>query len=369
MNRSARLLCIALLALTPIIAFTGCKKQQPPRQSRFSAGHATAQIEVNADHANQLPMLVASARRAFNSVWSGFNPTNRAGEINKINRMGSEYRLQISFDTFRGLDLADYYGRLANGAYDFTLGPLREIWGLDGAPPDEPPIEEEIAALKNIVGPDHIQLAEQGAISILTPGTQIRPGELPYAYGTDLAILDMRSRELGPALLSWGSFTRALSQPGDTFSAQAALQNPFNKTNRLGSVDLAPAAALATADLYKESVTIAGIRYGGIINPLTGHPATGAVFAAVRGPTCTMSHVLAQSLIVFGLEKGREILNNFPDCEVLLIPDKQPVEIWMTPGFAEHFQVNTALTENVRTWNVERSAATTNDDEDKAIEN
>lgn len=351
MKHSALLALTALAALALTFAGGGCKKQHAPQQTAFTAGNANARIEITANHSDQLPILTATARRALNSVWADFNPTNRAGEINKINRMGSEYRLQISFNTFRGLDLADYYGRLANGAYDVTLGPLREAWGLGGTPPDEPPMEEELAALKNIVGTDHVQLAEQGAISILTPGTRLTPGDLPYAYGTDLAILDIRSRELGSVLLSWGNFTRALSQSGDTFSAQVALQNPFNKTNDLGRVDLAPDAALATADLYKESVTIAGTRYGGILDPHTGHPATGTIFVAVRGPTCTMSHILAQSLIVLGREKGEEILTNFPDCEVLLIPDKRPLEIWLTPGFAEHLQINSNLVAEIKPWN------------------
>lgn len=354
MKRSALLAPLPCVALALIFTGVACERQQPPRQASFSVGNTDARVEVAANHTDQQSTLISTARRNFNSVWQEFNPTNRAGEISKINQMGSEYRLQISFNTFRGLDLADYYSRLTDGAYDLTLDPLREAWGINAAPPDEPPSEEEIEALRSVVGPDHIQLSEQGAISILTPGTRVTPGDLPYAYGTDLATLDMRNRELGPALLSWGNFSRALSRHGDDFNARVPLPNPFSKTNSIGSVELSPDAALASANLYKDSTTIAGIRYGGILDPRTGHPATGTVFVAVRGPTCTMAHVLAQSLVVLGREKGEEVLKRFPDCEVLLIPDRRPLELWLTPGFAEHFQVNTALTANVKTWAIQR---------------
>ncbi len=343
----------AIASILLATALIGCRPPAP-RETTFTAGNATAHIAVGDGAADLLSTALSPTRRIFNNTWTAFDPDNRSGEIGKVNRMAGEYRLHISFDTFRALDLADYYGKLTGGAYDFTIAPLRDLWGFGSAPAHETPTDEEIAATRDLVGPDHFQLSEQGAISILTAGTRIAPGDLPYAYGTDLAILELRRRELGPALITWGNFTRALCAPGEKFSCRVPLPNPLATNSSLGTLDLAPDAALAIANLYAESVTLNGKRFGGILDPHTGRPAHGTLLVAVRAPTCTMAHVLAQALIVTGIEQGAALFENFPDCEALIIPDGAPLELWATPGFAEHLQLASTVNATLKEWNVSR---------------
>lgn len=354
--------CITALALATLSS--GCRSRAT-QQVDFTLGGASARVATSDEQSGELATAVAATRRIFNSVWSEFNEADRASEISKINRMAAEYRLQISFTTFRALDLADYYSRLTGGAYDLTLGPLRELWGFGAPPPGEAPSDEELAAVREVIGMDNVQLSEQGAVSILTPGTRLAAGQLNYAYGTDLAILELRRRELSPVLVAWDDFARAQDTPGAGLTGLAPVRNPFSTTNALGSIDLSPHAALAVADLYKQTVTIAGRRYGGIFNPRTKRPAEGTALVAVRGPTCTMAHVLAQALVVLGREKGDIILDKFPDCEVLIVPDSKPLEIWMTPGWSDHFQVNTAYVAAVKTWDAKR-VSTEGNKENKA---
>ncbi|MBW7908594.1 MAG: FAD:protein FMN transferase [Kiritimatiellae bacterium] len=356
-NRTGTTLAILLLAASLI----GCRPP-PTRQADLPISSTPAHLAVGPNPSDLLANALPPTRRILENVWSTFNPANRDGEIGKVNRMAGDYRLHISFDTFRALDLADYYGKLTDGAYSFTTGPLRDLWGFTAQPPDEPPSDEVITATLALCDPNTLKLSEQGAISILTPGTRIAPGKLAHAYGTDLAILELRRRELSPVLLTWGNFTRALSAPDDPFSCQVAIPNPRSITNALGTLDLAPNAALAIANLYEETVTIAGQRFGGIIDPHTGRPARGTLLAAVRGPTCTMAHALAQALVVLGPEKGAALFENFPDCEALVIPDTNSLELWMTPGFADHFQRNPAANATPKEWTVSRPAPENQDD-------
>ncbi|MCO6400421.1 MAG: FAD:protein FMN transferase [Verrucomicrobia bacterium] len=362
-SHTGTILAILLLA-APLI---GCHPP-PARQADFTVGTTSANLTVGTTPSDLLANALPPTRRILENIASTFDPANRSSEIGKVNRMAGEYRLHISFDTFRALDLADYYGKLTGGAYTLTTAALRDLWGFTTNPPDELPSDDIIAAVRNLCSPEFVKLSEQGAISILTPGTRIAPGKLAQAYGTDLAILELRRRELGPVLLTWGNFSRALSAPDENFSCQVAIPNPRSNTNALGALDLAPNAALAIANLYEETVTIAGQRFGGIIDPHTGRPARGALLAAVRGPTCTMAHALAQALVVLGPEKGAALFENFPDCEALIIPDTNPLELWMTPGFADHFQRNSAANATPKEWTVSRPAPENQDDAPTAAE-
>jgi thiamine biosynthesis lipoprotein len=350
MNRNTVILPALLAALA---LGAGCA-DRAPRQVDFVVGTATARVAVARDNPTQLPTVQTAARRVLGTMWGEFNEQDKRSELYRINQLAGAYSIQVSFDVFRAIDLAHYYGKLTGNAYDLTVSPLLAAWGFTGDVPAEEPGEEELNALRALVGPQHLQLSEQGALSILTPGTHLAAGDLKFAYGVDLAALDLRRRELIPALVAWEDFARAMDRPAPGESWRVPVRNPFGGAP-LGSVALADGAALAVAGLYDRSVTIGPRRYGGVLDPHTGRPAEGTALAAVRGPTCTMAHALAQALIVLGLERGKDILREFPECEVLLVPDRQPIELWVTPGWKDHFEPGDAHRGSLRDWEVTAS--------------
>ncbi|HMP76187.1 MAG TPA: FAD:protein FMN transferase [Kiritimatiellia bacterium] len=342
-------------ALALLLLAAGCADHMP-REAAFPAGDATASVSLAATQLGQLEPVRDSTRRIMLAVWKELHAADGAGELAKINRMAGSYRLQVSHSTFRLLDLAHYYGQLTGNAFDLTVAPLLEAWGFGDIPPDGEPSGEILSAILDLVGPHHVQFSEQGAVSILTPGTQLAAGPLVYAYGVDLAVLDARNREIPNLLVRWKDSARAEGNPTPETGWRVPVRDPFANAP-LGEVDLSPRAALAIVGLYDRTITLGNRRYGGIMDPRTGRPAEGAALVAVRGPTCTMAHALAQALVVLGPEEGVEIMRAFPDCEALLVPDRRPLECWMTPGWAEHFTLNPAHAAAARVWTVEREPA------------
>lgn len=325
----------ALLIPALVLGIVGCA-DPVPRRTAFSLGDRPAAITVPASAAAQLPALREQIERQFRSAWSELNLEDRRSDIAKINRVAGTYRLQVGFNTFRALDLAHYYSQLTSGAYDLTLLPAMEAWGFEGPVPAEPPSDAECAALLELIGPRHLQFAEQGAIAILTPGSRIAPNGLPYAYGVDLALVELRRQEIPAALISWDRYTRALGKPAADSTWRQSVRHPF-APGTLGEIALDTDQALAVVGLRDRTVTIGGQIYGGILDPRTARPAQGVALVAVRGPTCIMANALAHALIVLGVEEGTHLLNEFPDCDILLIPDRQPVEAWATEGWIENF--------------------------------
>ena len=121
---------------------------------------------------------------------------------------------------------------------------------------------------------------------------------------------------------------------------EVPLPDPYGTSNSLGRLTLPEGSAVHTASLYDPSVTIGGKKYGHIFDPRTGCPAEGILSATVLGPTATQASALAQALVVLGLEKGISILNRFPRHDVLIIPDRKPLELWMTKGLAIRFKLD-----------------------------
>jgi len=58
----------------------------------------------------------------------------------------------------------------------------------------------------------------------------------------------------------------------------------------------------------------------------------------IVAPTAVETDALSTSLFVLGIAAGAEALRLCPGTEALFVPDRQPVEIWVTPGFARLFE-------------------------------
>ena len=325
----------------------GCAPPPPARVDTQVQGQP-AEVEINPDQRDRLPEVAGLAMGVMTKSLRMLDPDQPGSDLNKLNRVAHSVRLQISRDSFRLVDLAHHYSIRTDGAYDPTALPLERLWGLPrGLVPDQEPDPELIAATLPSVGSKRLEIFDQGAVAFTTPGTLVGLHLIGQAYAADLAVLDLRRRGFSDVRVRLGPTQRVLGRaaPGQTW--QVPVTSPFATNTTLGTVRLAaPHPALVVLPLRAHTVTIGSNTYGHIINPLTGRPAEGTALAAVLGPSATMAHALAQALVVRGTEHAAALLERFPKCEVMVVPDRQPVELWCSDGFAAQLSLstNTALT-------------------------
>jgi thiamine biosynthesis lipoprotein len=336
------------IACAAAICGAGCR-DTTPRRVEIAVGDAVGSVTLPHDLAARLSTAAEIAGNQFRTTADEFNINDSRSDIAKVNRVAGSYRIYVSFNTFRAIDLAHYYSRLTGGAYDLTILPALEAWGFAGPIPESPPDEEECAALRELIGPRHILLPEQGAVALLAPGVRIAPAGLAQAYGVDLAIVEMRRQNIDRALVAWDRYARALGRLDAETPWRHPIRNPFGAT-ALGDIALEEAPALAVIGLRDQTVTIQGRSFGGIIDPRTARPAEGVALVAVRAPTCIMAHALAHALIVLGPEEGNAVLTEFPECDVLLIPDKQPIQALATAGWIGAFKPSSVLAGALHEW-------------------
>lgn len=355
MRRLHRRAALAGLLLALAVG-TGCRGRGPAAED-LAFGEAPCRVEVAPGHESELGPSAAVVRDVVSGVLASLNIDDPKSEIAKINRVASTVRLQVSLNTFRIIDLAKHGAEGTDGAYDFTLGELGRLWGFGGPAPDEAPSDDLIDATRAGVGHDNVEVFDQGSVALTSPLTQVDVGDLKRSYAVDLGILELRRRRMGPVLLRFGDSVRALGRPTSQRPWSIALPHPFEPAASVGAADLDDLPALAMARLYERSTKIQGKTYGHILDARSGRPAEGTVFAAVLGPTATQAHTLAYALVVLGVEKGRHVLPAFPRYEAFIIPDRQPLELWMTPGFAKRFRSVPALAGQVHLIDVADGSA------------
>lgn len=337
MNRPlhARLLLATLL-------LTGCAPP-PPTRVESLVHRRPAEVETSREQREHLTELAGLALDGMTKTMQSLDGAHPGSDINKLNRVGQTVRLQVSRDTYRLLDLAHHYSARTDGAFDPTAAPLEKLWRLPGGPgPAEEPAPELIEGTRQSVGRQHLEIFDQGAIAYTTPGIQVGLNLISPAYATDLAMIDLRRRGFTDLRIQLATTHRVLGRGTKGQPWQVAVMDPFNTNATLGTVRLeSPRPALVILPLRNPAIVIGSNTFGNVINPLTGRPAEGTALAAVLGPSATMAHALAQALLVRGVEHASDLLGRFPKCEALLVPDRLPLEVWCSEGFATQLSLST----------------------------
>lgn len=198
----------------------------------------------------------------------------------------------------RALDLAARSG----GRFDPAVGDLVTLWGFDRA--------ERLAATLAPPPPASVGAARAGsgtaadvtlADGVVRARRPLRLDLGGIAKGTALARIGARLTAAGiaNALVDLGgSSLLALGTRGDR-PWRAGLRHP-RRDAVFASLALGPGESLATSGDYERAFKAGGKRYGHVLDPRTGAPATGGVAATVVSPDPELADAAATALLVGG---------------------------------------------------------------------
>lgn len=331
-----------LLAALILLA-AGCRKDIPV-SGQFVYGSVTATVTVAAREAGQIQAVMDATRSTSMRVLRSLDANDSKSDISRLNKIASTSRWPVPQDTFRALDLALHYGGQTDGAFDITTSPLASMWGLpNGPPPREAPLPEILEVARQGAGLDQVRLTDDGAIAFLSPLTRLDLGEMTPAYALDLSLVNIRRRGITNTLARFNGSLRALGAEETGKPWREPVFHPSRPAQLLGYWVFKQPGALSSCPLYARSVTIAGQRHGGVIDPRTGAPVTNTLGAVVSGPTATLASALAQAMVVLGAEGATNILARFPRYECLIVSAREPLEVWVTDGFRRQFEPDPAV--------------------------
>jgi thiamine biosynthesis lipoprotein len=297
-----------------------------------------ASIRTGADESVVAPETVErEVRTVFAEVEGRLSVYRPDSEISRLNGAGTN-PVAISPSTRVILEQAIHYGELSGGAFDITIGPLVRAWGFSGGKvPQGLPDEETLQATRKRVGFRLIDL-EADRVAMRVPEMFIDLGGIAKGYAVDCAWDRVRVVGARNVLINLGGNMRVMGQASSERLWRVGVRNPFDGTQILGQLELAPGQAVATSGNYERFVTIGGRRYTHIIDPRTARPVDGMAGVTVLAPTATEADAWSTILFILGIEAGGALLADHPGIEALWVPDREPLEIWVTPGFAKVFR-------------------------------
>jgi len=337
--------------ISALVALAGWPRPEPSAGREWTAMGTFAAVSVAAEERANLDRYAAAASNVLRELEGKFRVFDPESEISRLNQAAGKDAVPVSAPTAAVLGLALKYGEISGGAFDITVGPLMALWGFRGGPALEaPPPPAAVAEALRTVGDGHLIRSEQGARLDL-PGVKVDLGGIAKGYAVDVCYERLRGMGARNLMLNLGGNIRCGGRPQGYPAWRIGVRNPFDTGQTVGVLTLTDGQATATSGDYERFVTIAGERYGHIMDPRTGRPAQGMAGVTVVATNAVGADALSTTLFVLGMAESRRVLDRLPAVQALFVPDRRPLEIWITPGLKARFTPHAEFEKRV--WIVE----------------
>jgi len=341
MHRVHRRLLFPILAAIAVCSFFLVMRSRHPLsipapvERMWPVMGTFASITLRGDDAAHLEWAAAETAEILEDINRTMSVYIPDSEIVRLNN--SREPVTISQKTRTMLEMARHYTLLSGGAFDPTAMPLIRLWGFSGGRiPETLPAQDAIAAARLLTGIEKLEINGTTA-RFSDAGMTMDLGGIAKGFAVDRCYDNLiRDKSLN-VIINLGGNIRCHGKAATDRAWRIGVQHPFEQGNYLGILELDSGMAVATSGNYERFVTIEGKRYAHIIDPRTGIPVEGMAGVTVLSQTAIEADALSTSLFVLGIGKATELLAKTPDSQALLVPDRHPVEIYVSAGLLTAF--------------------------------
>jgi thiamine biosynthesis lipoprotein len=249
-----------------------------------------------------------------------------------VNRCAAAAAVDLDEDVFELLQHSAELSRATDGAFDITSTPLSCCWGFLRREGRLPSIEA-IAAARAVVGYRGVALdSGRRSVRFDRAGIELNLGAIGKGYALDRIAAGMRRAGVMDALLSAGcSSLLAIGGRDGGWKVDIVSPRAGRPLARVWLQD----AALGTSGGGEQFVEVDGKRYGHVIDPRTGWPASGVLSASVIASSAASADALSTAFLVGGLELAERYCAEHSGVMALVTPDdgtERPLIFGKHPG-------------------------------------
>lgn len=248
---------------------------------------------MTADQAARASAAVQADVDRLEALYSRYRDTSFLSRINRVAASGGS--INVDAETAHLLDYAATCHVESGGLFDITSGILRRAWNFKGG---KLPAAEEVRTLLRQVGWNKLHWRSPDTLEFPEPGLELDFGGVVKEYAADRAATICCEHGAEHALVNLGGDIRVAGPHPDGSPWRIAIRDPRRPGGVLQTLELF-SGALASSGDYERCIEINGVRYGHILNPLTGWPvrhmaavSVVAEFCVVAGSAATIGMLL-----------------------------------------------------------------------------
>lgn len=316
-----RLFAVFLL----LFGLTGCAGRPSSYTTDFFAMDTFMSVSVYGSDEDSAQQAAVACEQEVNALEPALSRTREDSDLYRLNHANGA-ACEVSEDTYAAIEAAVQYAEWTGGAFDPTMAPLTDLWGIN-TENAHVPTQAEIDEALSHVGYKNIKLLGDNQVQLLG-GAQLDLGGIGKGFATDAVFALLTQQPEGAA-------TGALVQLGGNIGAfgenpardggnwVVGVADPDNNAEFVATAEVRNASVVTSGD-YERFFEQDGKRYHHIFDPKTGYPAdTGLRSVTVIDENSTRADALTTALFVMGLDDGLAFCAENNIAAVFITSDKQ----------------------------------------------
>ena len=254
-----------------------------------------------------------AVNEAFAEVMGLANLYDPTSEISRLNASAHQEPFICSPEMYALLKESRKAYIQSSGSFDISVKPLMDLWGFYRKQGKIPP-ESDIAKAKRLCGLDKVVFNdEKRTVSFPKKGMAVDLGGIAKGFALDLAVekLIQKNISIKRGTINLGGNIYLL---GKEQIYRIGIKDPSNPDKIKEIVTLQAPGAVSSSGDYERFVTLEGKKFGHIIDPVTGVPASRSYAATVFSKSGISADWMSTALYL----KGREFCSAI-DCQSWII--------------------------------------------------
>lgn len=330
MKLKGPLIYIILIAIILSI-IVGCRKQsnneEPLSRTEFLMDTViTLKIYDKKDE-----KILDRAVDRLKEIEERMSRTIPSSDVSLINKNSGIKPVKVHDDVYYVIQQARNFAKITNGAYEPTIGPLSDLWDINGDGGEERdsiPSEYDIKKAKELVDYNKLELMGDNYVYLKDEGMKIDLGGIVKGYAADEIKNIFLEEGVKSAIIDLGGNVYALGGKNGTGFWRIGIQNPFGVTGSCLGICNIKDKSVVTSGNYERYFLYEGRRYHHIIDPNTGYPSENEVAGvSIVSDKSIVGDALSTALFILGVDKGTKLINELEDVEAIFITKQGEVVV------------------------------------------
>jgi len=335
---------IILFLLGAAMPVSANGRTETERESvNFFALGTTCSISIEVDRKGraagteiQAAEIFSDVEELIDSIENTMSVNIEDSEISRVNAAAGLSAIKVSEKALKVISEGKRYSALSEGAFDISIGPLVNLWGIggeDAAVPSQTDIKQALALID-------YNLVETGQDSIYLPeaGMKLEPGGIAKGFAADETADYLKSAGIESALINLGGNVLAVGSKKDGSPWRIGVQNPDNTRGEYLGIVTVTGEAVVSSGKYERYFIENGRRYHHILSTLDGFPVENEIAqVSIITPESMTADAMSTSVFSLGLSEGLAFVENTEGVEALIITEEG--DIYLTTGIRDRFKL------------------------------
>lgn len=309
-----------LAAFLLLLCLAGCTPQPKSYTTDFFAMDTFMSITAYGEDEQAAQDTAVQLEQRINALEPALSRTREDSDLYRLNHADGA-ACEVSEDTYAAIEAAVQFAEWTGGAFDPTMAPLTDLWGIN-TDHAHVPAQAEIDAALTHVGYQNIELLGNNQVRLLN-GAQLDLGGIGKGFATDAAAAMLDGTQGVLATLGGNIGAYGENPNRDSGNWVVGIADPDDNAAFIATVEVRGLSVVTSGD-YERYFEQDGKRYHHIFDPATGYPAdSGLRSVTVIDERSTRADALTTALFVMGLEEGMAFCGQNDIAAVFVTADKQ----------------------------------------------